>query len=47
MTVNGRLGINLRNETELGDNNSIKNPAPVESSRSMRRKEKGERQKYV
>lgn len=37
----------LRNETELGDNNSIKNPAPIESSRSMRRKEKDERQKCV
>ena len=34
----------MRDETELGDNNSIKNPAPIESSRSLRRKE---RQKYV
>lgn len=38
------LGLRLRNETELGNNNSIKNPAPIESSRSLRRKE---RQKYV
>ncbi|KAF8810145.1 hypothetical protein BYT27DRAFT_6504095 [Phlegmacium glaucopus] len=39
--------IHLRDETELGDNNSIKNPAPIESSRSMRRKERGERQKNI
>jgi hypothetical protein len=38
------LELRLREETELGDNNSIKNPAPIESSRSLRRKE---RQKYV
>ena len=38
------LELRLRDETELGDNNSIKNPAPIESSRSLRRKE---RQKYV
>jgi len=41
---NGRplYQLHLRNETELGDNNSIKNPAPIQSSRSMRRKEKDE-----
>ena len=38
------LELRLRDETELGDNNSIKNPAPMESSRSLRRKD---RQKYV
>lgn len=34
------LELRLRDETELGDNNSIKNPAPIESSRSLRRKER-------
>ncbi|KAF8911154.1 RF-1 domain-containing protein, partial [Gymnopilus junonius] len=32
----------MTRDTELGDNESIKNPPPTESSRSSRRKEKGE-----
>ena len=49
MSINGclLLEIHLRNEIELGENNSIKNPAPIESSRSMRKKEKSGAQKYV
>ncbi|KDR81829.1 hypothetical protein GALMADRAFT_221696 [Galerina marginata CBS 339.88] len=34
--------VRLTKDTELGDNDSIKTPPPMESSRSMRRKEKGQ-----
>ncbi|PPQ68930.1 hypothetical protein CVT25_009024 [Psilocybe cyanescens] len=34
--------IRMTKHTELGDNDSIKNPPPVESSRSLRRREKGQ-----
>ncbi|KJA20240.1 hypothetical protein HYPSUDRAFT_142437 [Hypholoma sublateritium FD-334 SS-4] len=40
----GIYRIRLTKDTELGDNESIKNPTPVESGRSARRKERGEPQ---
>ncbi|KAF5331059.1 hypothetical protein D9619_006019 [Psilocybe cf. subviscida] len=38
----GVYQIRLTKDTELGDNDSIKNPPPIESSRSSRRREKGQ-----
>ncbi|KAH9484039.1 Mitochondrial zinc maintenance protein 1, mitochondrial [Psilocybe cubensis] len=39
--------IRMTKDTELGDNDSIKNPPPIESSRSARRKEKGQPHKHL
>ncbi|KAF9476325.1 hypothetical protein BDN70DRAFT_178493 [Pholiota conissans] len=38
----GVYRIRMTKHTELGDNDSIKNPPPMESGRSARRREKGE-----
>lgn len=39
--------IRITKDTELGDNDSIKNPPPIESTRSSRRREKGQPVKCV
>jgi len=41
------VGIRITKDTELGDNNTIKNPPQMESSRSKRRKEKEQSHKFV
>jgi hypothetical protein len=41
------VGIRMTKDTELGDNNTIKNPFPMEASRSKRRTEKAQPHKFV